>query len=291
MIEKGFSENRTVRVLGVGILIFGVSLLILGFALSYVDGFASGLVERAVARYGNFTGKFALNNFAEDRHLMDEVLAVRDGILPKVNVAIPLAFAFGCVFSLGGFCFLIFPGFFAGWLLRIRVLKRVGDEGSSLKVGDWVRCHKKALLASSAVLILSVSVGILVGKFSNPARLTPEKVAELERETARFCGLQRKYYASHKTLGTWEQLGYEASDSEFFQFEKAGRFGLRARNLEGWESCPDSSAWKVSFEVKGVFSKELKIYVSRPDNAACEALTPEFRKHVMEACGKSPSSE
>lgn len=288
MMGKGFSEDRTVRVLGVGILIFGAFLLILGFVLSGVDGFASGLVERAVMRYGNFTGKFALSNFAEDRELMDEILVVRDGILPKVNAAIPLAFAFGGILSLCGSCFLIFPGFFSEWLLRAHVLKRVGDEGASFKVGDWVRRHKKALIASSAALILVLFIGILIAIFSNPARHTPAMVAELEREAARFCGLQRKYYASHKALGTWEQLGYEAPDSDFFRFEKAGRFGLRARNLEKWESCPDSSAWKVSFEVTGIFSKELKIYVSRPDKAACESLTPEFRKHVMDASGKLP---
>ncbi len=281
---EGFSKKRTVRVLGIGVLVFGIVLIAMGFALNFADGFASKIVEQALARYGNFTGKIALNTFAEDRELMQIILTVRDELLPIVCGLIPCAFIFGFVlFSVGIFS-VLFPELAARGLLFAHILKLSSVEESPedfSNIRSFFRLHSKGVLIAVGVLASVLLGAFLIFRLTDSTRETPLKVAELEQEAFRFCQLQRDYFAKNKRLGSWERLGYAPSESEYFHFEKAGKFAWRAKNRDAWENCPDSNSWKVSFEVTGLFTKELKVYASRPNDKRCEILTPEFRKHVV----------
>ncbi len=281
---EGFSKKRTVRVLGIVALVFGIVLIAIGFALNFADGFASKIVEQALARYGNFTGKIALNTFAEDRELMQIILTVRDELLPIVGKLIPCAFVLGfALFSVGIFS-VLFPELAARGLLSAHVLKlsSTGESSEdSPNILQFFRLHSQGVFIAAGVSVGAILGIFLIFQMADPARKTPLKVAELEREASRFYQLQRDYFAKNKLLGSWEQLGYAPLKSEYFHFEKTGKFAWRARNRDTWENCPDSSSWKVSFEVTGLFTKELKVYTSRPNDKRCEVLTPEFRKNVL----------
>ncbi|MDY3922431.1 MAG: hypothetical protein SOZ02_09780 [Hallerella porci] len=255
----GFSKMRTVRVFGIGLVFLGIIFVSLGFVLNYADDFASQVVNLAMARYSNFTGKFALNNFAEDQQLMKILLSVKDDLLPFIQGTKPFVFFAGILFSLAGIFALIFPQPSSLGLLKLRILHLENEDAKPFHFSRKTLCILAGIFA-----LLFIVFGIV--KCSDPSRKTPEKIAELEREASQIEKLQREYFGRKKSLGTWEQIGYAPAESEYFLFEKRGKFAWQARNREKWESCPDSSIWKVSFEITGFFSKELKVYKSSPKN-------------------------
>ncbi|WP_308604398.1 hypothetical protein [uncultured Fibrobacter sp.] len=276
--EKGFSKIRTVRLLGIVALALAILFGVLFLALSYVDDFASQVVNLAMARYSNFTGKFALNNFEEDKRLMAILLSVKDELLPLVECLKPIAFVSASLFGVAALVFWIFPSWIAERLLRFRIL-RVAGEGSGNSISPFSLSKKTLVALATLVTVVLLSFFVLQ---RDPAKENLEKAAELERETARFVQLQRQFYQKNKKLGTWAQIGYEPAKSDDFLFEKRGKFAWQAKNRKSWEECPDSSVWKASFEMTGFFTKELKIYISAPKAANCAHLTPDFRQNVLQ---------
>ena len=280
--EKGFSKIRTVRLLGIMALALAILFGVLFFALSYVDDFASQVVNLAMARYSNFTGKFALNNFEEDKRLMAILLSAKDELLPLVECLPPIASVRASLFGVAALVFWIFPSWIAERLLRFRIL-RVAGEGSGNSMSPFSLSKKTLVALATLVTVVLLSFFVLQ---RDPAKENVEKAAELERETARFVQLQRQFYQKNKKLGTWAQIGYEPAKSDDFLFEKRGKFAWQAKNRKSWEECPDSSVWKASFEMTGFCTKELKIYISAPKAANCAHLTPDFRQNVLQRSAK-----
>ncbi|MBP5247745.1 MAG: hypothetical protein J6Z31_07800, partial [Fibrobacter sp.] len=242
-------------------------------------GYASHVVNLALARYNSFTGQIALSSFSEDQQLMAVVQSVKKDLLPLIATAKPWAFAFGILMAiLGGVCEAI-PKLVATALLKLHVLKPATGD-----LNEAPECFRRRLrilaIVVCAIALICLVMG-LIFHFNDPGRDTPSKVLELEKEASRYYSLQKAYFQKHQAIGTWVQIGYEAPTSENFVFEKQGKYSWRAKNISKWEECPDSSVWKVTFEVTGFFSKELKTYASRPNLEACESLTPEFRKNVL----------
>ena len=278
-LEEGLSKSRTIRVLGICILVLALVLVVLGFALDYAYGYASHVVDLALARYNNFTGKIALSSFAEDQQLMTVVQSVKKDLLPLIAIAKSWTFVFGTLLALLGGACEIFPKWMATALLKLHILKPA--NGELREMPEAFRRRLKILgIIVGAIAAISVAVGLVV-HFTDPNRDTPAKVQELEKEASRYYALQKAYFQKHQAIGTWKEIGYTAPVSENFAFEKQGKYSWRAKSLMPLEKCPEASVWKVTFEVTGFFSKELKTYASRPNSEACETLTPEYRKHVL----------
>lgn len=278
-VDEGFSKSRTIRFLGLNFLLLAAVFIVLGFVLDYAHGYASHIVDLALARYSSFTGQIALSSFSEDRQLMSVVQSVKKELLPLIATAKPFAFSISVLTALLGSACEVFPNYVAKALLKLHVLKPA--NGDLHELPESFRRRLKILsMAAGAVAVVAVAIGLVL-YFTDPNRDTPAKVQELEREAARFYSLQKAYFQKNKAIGTWAQIGYEALKSENFIFEKKGKYSWRAKNIQAWEECPEASSWRISFEVIGFFSKELKTYVARPDIEACEALTPEFRKNVV----------
>ena len=77
-LEKGFTPVRTVRVLFAVIALFGMFILFMERALGVVLVMAQQMLNLAFARYGNFTGRFAAQNFAEDKKLLSLLQQLKD---------------------------------------------------------------------------------------------------------------------------------------------------------------------------------------------------------------------
>jgi hypothetical protein len=277
--EEGFSKSRTVRVLGISFLLVGAVFIVLGCVLDYAHGYASHIVELALARYSNFTGQIALSSFSEDQQLMAVVQSVKTDFLPLMASVKPFVFVLGILMAVLGVACEVLPKPVGKGLLKLHILKPASGDSKELPEEFRKRLRLIAIVAG-AVIFVVVGIGIIL-HFTDPNRETPAKVTELEQEASRFYALQKAYFKKNNAIGTWEQIGYQAPTSEYFVYEKKGKYSWRAKNIQAWEKCPEASVWRVSFEVTGFFTKELKMYAARPDNKACEALTPEFRKNVL----------
>ena len=69
-MEKGLTPIRTARTISGVIALVGMLVLLIQRVLSGVLVMAHEMLSLAFARYGNFTGRFAANNFAEDKKLL-----------------------------------------------------------------------------------------------------------------------------------------------------------------------------------------------------------------------------
>lgn len=233
----------------------------------------------ATARYESVTGKIALNSFEEDKRLMQKVLVAKETLLPMLSASVPISAALGAAFFLAGIAFFLFPVRVASLLVKARLLKECSGEEREESLPKVSRKILYGILIALCVIAL-VAVGT---HFADPARKTPEKDLELEREASRFYRLERAYFAKTKRIGSWKQIGYEPKSSDYFVFKTSGSGTWIAENSEEWENCPAGSAWRVELEISGIFAKELKASIRQPKDSACKTLTPEFRKSVLNA--------
>ena len=273
----GLSPSRTLRVLGVGLLLAGIFCTALGIALCRVENFAVETVDMAVSRYGSFTGKIALNTFEEDKLLMQKILFAKDSLLPVLSVARPISFVVGVLAVFAGVASLLFPVGISAFLLKCRLLKEFSGEECVEKFPTIPRKFRVAIFAFLGFVLL-----VLCGfHFLDSSGKTPEKVLELEREASRFYHLERAYFLKTKKVGSWKQIGYEPSPSDYFVFKISGNGFWMAENKNSWENCPAGNLWKLGFDVSGIFDKKLNLRVRVPKDSNCVRLTPGFRNAVL----------
>ncbi len=277
--SQGLSKKRTGRLLGAGFIALGIFWIILCTILSRADGFATETVEMAAARYESVTGKIALNSFEEDRLLMEKVLVAKETLLPLLSASVPVSVALGTAFVLAGLAFFLLPVRMASLLVKWRFLKECSKEEREEK---FPKVSRK-ILCGILITLCVIAFFAIGAHFTDPARKTPEKIAQLEREASRFYRLESAYFAKTKKLGSWKQIGYEPESSDYFVFKTSGNGSWIAENAEPWEDCPAGNSWRVGLEISGIFTKGLKASVRPPKDSACKALTPEFRKSVLKA--------
>ncbi len=277
--SQGLSKKRTGRLLGAGFIALGIFWIILCTILSRADGFATETVEMAAARYESVTGKIALNSFEEDRLLMEKVLVAKETLLPLLSASVPVSVALGTAFVLAGLAFFLLPVRMASLLVKWRFLKECSKEEREEK---FPKVSRK-ILCGILITLCVIAFFAIGAHFTDPARKTPEKIAQLEREASRFYRLESAYFAKAKKLGSWKQIGYEPESSDYFVFKTSGNGSWIAENAEPWEDCPAGNSWRVGLEISGIFTKGLKASVRPPKDSACKALTPEFRKSVLKA--------
>ncbi len=279
-MEREFKEVRTVRAFAGAILFVGILLVTFAKIMGFMQNLAQNAVDLGLARYSNFTGRFAARNFAEDRQLLHFLNLLNDTLLPVAHVLVPLLIIVGLLVMGIGIFMWLYPQTGSQILIALKWLKLVPDPNATeFEVLAKNKTNAKSTLIFIGCLLLAVFFASFVMRScANDTGDTKEMVEEISQEASRYIELQKKYYDENKTLGSSQMIGYEASSSDYFDFQNQGIGFWRAVNKEKWEECPAGKKWRVQMKLEGLFEKKLKIFVSTPSDSLCAKLTPDFQQ-------------
>lgn len=280
----GFTQVRTVRTLSAVIAFMGMVLLLIQRVLAAVLVMAQDALGLAFARYNNFTGRFAAQNFAEDKKLLALLKDVQ-GIVPMAETAVTVLLVVSIVLLVVALIGLAFPKQFSHVLVALKLLKwETGDgscddgmAGALTKLGNVPL--KKLAVPGAIVVVVAVVVAVIVSCVGKAdAAVREVAIGEMQEQALGYIQAQRSYFASQKKIGGPKSLKLaESSQTEYFEYKVSGtRF--TATSLKDLGKCPAGSKWSVSASTKGFLTQELVLARTVPQNEACVELSPEFKK-------------
>ena len=127
---SGLTTTRTARFIATMFAVLGMFFLLVERALSSVLVLAQTGVDKGLARYNNFTGRFAAKNFADDRELLALLRDAKD-MLPMADTLLTLLFIAGILVLVIAVFGLAFPKQFVQILVALHLLKREEPNGES----------------------------------------------------------------------------------------------------------------------------------------------------------------
>ena len=283
---QGLTPVRTVRLLSSLVALVGMVFLLLERVLSAVLSMAKDGVALGLARYNNFTGQFAAQNFAQDKQLLNLLKEVQS-MLPMAESALTVLLIVAIVFIVIALVGLALPKQTVHVLVALKLLKwQTGDieeanPGTSLqdmlkKLGE-VPLKKLAIpFAAIVVVVLAVLVISSCQERAKTASISGA-LEEMQEQAAAYITAQKAYYAQKKNLGDAKALHMADSVStDGFDYKMKGtRFTAVSKVPLG--NCPAGSKWNVNAATKGFFEKELLFYRILPKDSACIKLTPGFK--------------
>lgn len=282
----GLTPVRTARLIAALVALTGMVFLFLERMLSAVLEMANEGVQLGLTRYDSFTGRMALQNFAEDRQLF-KMLQDAQGLLPSAESSLTVFLVIAIVLLAIAVVGLALPKFFVHILVAIKLLKwesdgyeEVGEETSFREILTNIgEIPLKKLAIPVAVIIVFVVgfAGIRSCQESAKLASVESAVEELEQHTLDYIKAQKAYFGRTKTVGGPKALQLpDTSSTDYFEYKITGaRFSAISRvPLEG---CPAGTKWSVYSESKGVFSKELALYRQPPKIPACINITPNYK--------------
>ena len=285
--QFGLTPVRTGRLLASQFALVGMVFLFIERALSAILVMAADAVKLGLARYNNFTGRFASQNFAEDKQLLGLLKEVQR-ILPTAETALTVFMVVSILFLVVAILGLAFPKQFVHILVALKLLKwETGEaapeeEGASLKetlarIGNIPL--KKIAVPCAVVLGLVIAVFAVRSCHETvKAASVSDSIAEMQQKAVQYMDAQKAFYATSKNIGNAAalQIPDSVSTSAFEYKVTGGRF--TAVSKVPLENCPAGSKWSVSASTKGFFEKELELYRAAPKDTACAKLTPDFKK-------------
>ena len=281
-MEKGLTPKRTARTISGIIALVGMLVLLIQRVLSGVLVMAHEMLTLAFARYGNFTGRFAANNFAEDKKLLS--------LLQQLKNFMPTAETMVMVLLVGSIVLLVvaavgfaLPKQFTHVLVAVKLLKWVPEGMSAQDAEPPMSPRAKKILAVVVGLVILIAFCVF-GIRSCTERfqaLTMQSVQEeLNAGTLEYIQLQRAYFNKKKAVGTAAQLGLDSIPSgSYFSF-KVRKNALVVESLADIEKCPAGSRWSVQASTSGFISKELKFFCLMPKNPECLKIAPDMKNLV-----------
>lgn len=283
---QGLTPVRTVRLLSSLVALVGMVFLLLERVLSAVLAMAKDGVGLGLARYNNFTGQFAAQNFAQDKQLLNLLKEVQS-MLPMAESALTVFLIVAIVFIVIALVGLALPKQTVHVLVALKLLKwQTGDieeanPGASLqdmlkKLGE-VPLKKLAIpFAAIVVVVLAVLVISSCQERAKTASISGA-LEEMQEQAAAYITAQKAYYAQKKNLGDAKALHMADSVStDWFDYKMKGtRFTAVSKVPLG--NCPAGTKWNVNAATKGFFEKELLFYRILPKDSACAKLTPGFK--------------
>lgn len=283
---QGLTPVRTARLIASLIALMGMVFLFLERALAAVLQMASEGVQLGLTRYDSFTGRMALQNFAEDRQLFKMLQDVQ-GLLPSVESALTVLLFIAIVLLAIAVVGLAFPRFFVHILVTLKLLKwetdgteEEGEETSFREIianiGE-IPLKKLAIPAAAIVVLVGGFAGIRSCLESAKLASVDSAVEDLEQHTLDYIKAQKAYFGRTKTVGGPKALQLpDTSSSDYFEYKVTGaRFTAISR--VPIENCPAGTKWSVYSEAKGVFTKELALYRQPPKVPACISITPNYK--------------
>ena len=284
--NTGLTPIRTARVISSLIALVGMVFLFLERMLSAVLEMASEGVQLGLTRYDSFTGRMALQNFAEDRQLFKMLQDVQE-LLPSAESALAVFMFIAILLLAIALVGLALPRLLIHILVAVKILRWESDgteeEGEETSFREILtnigEIPLKKLAIPFAVIIVLVGgfTGIRSCQESSKIASVESAVEDLEQHTLDYIKAQKAYFGKTKAVGGPKALQLaDTSSSDYFEYKVTGaRFTAISRvPIEG---CPAGTKWSVYSEAKGVFTKELALYRQPPKIPACINITPNFK--------------
>jgi hypothetical protein len=284
--NTGLTPVRTARLIASLIALVGMVFLFLERALAAVLQMASEGVQLGLTRYDSFTGRMALQNFAEDRQLFKMLQDVQ-GLLPSAESALTVLLFIAIVLLAIAVVGLALPMFFVHILVTLKLLKwetdGIEEEGEETSFREIIAnigeipLKKLAIPAAAIVVLVGGFAGIRSCQESAKLASVDSAVEDLEQHTLDYIKAQKAYFGRTKTVGGPKALQLpDTSSSDYFEYKVTGaRFTAISR--VPIENCPAGTKWSVYSEAKGVFTKELALYRQPPKVPACISITPNYK--------------
>lgn len=284
--NKGLTPIRTARVISSLIALVGMVFLFLERALAAVLEMATEGIQLGLTRYDSFTGRMALQNFAEDRQLF-KMLQDAQELLPSVDSVLTFILFIAILLLAIALVGLAMPKSFVHVLVAIKLLKwdgySVEENGEDVSFRELLNNIGEVPLKKLAIPVVTIIV--LVGGFAGirscqeSAKIANVEAAveDLEQHTLDYIKAQKAYFARAKKVGGPKALQLpDTSSTEFFEYKITGaRFSAFSRvPIEG---CPAGTKWSIYSEAKGVFTPDLALYRQPPKIPACINITPNYK--------------
>ena len=283
---NGLTPVRTARLIACVIALVGMVFLFIERALSAILVMAADAVKLGLARYNNFTGRFASQNFAEDKQLLGLLKEVQQ-ILPSAETALTVFMVISILFLVVAILGLTFPKQFVHILVALKLLKWETGEAAPEESGESLReviakvgniPLKK--IALPCVVVLGGVIAVFAVRSCHEtvkASSVSDSIEEMQQKAVEYIDAQKAFYAKSKVVGNAAalQIPDSLSTSAFDYKVTGGRF--TAVSKVPLENCPAGSKWSVSASTKGFFEKELVLYRSAPKDSACAKITPNFK--------------
>lgn len=281
-MEKGLTPIRTARTIATVIALVGMLVLLIQRVLSGVLVMAHEMLTLAFARYGNFTGRFAANNFAEDKKLLSLLQQLKD-FMPTAETLVTLLMVLSIVFLVVAALGFAFPKQFTHVLVAIKLLKWVPEGESAQEADAPMSLRTKKIITvvtGSVVLLVICSFGIHSCMEHFEARTMQLVREELDGGAVTYIQAQRTYFNKKRILGTASQLGLESMPSgKYFSFNVRNK-ALVIESLVDIEKCPAGSRWNIQAGTSGFISKEVKFFCLMPKNPECLKIAPDLKNLV-----------
>ncbi len=284
--NTGLTPVRTARVISALIALVGMVFLFLERALAAVLEMATEGVQLGLTRYDSFTGRMALQNFAEDRQLFQMLQDVQE-LLPSADAALTFFLFIAILLLAIALVGLAMPRLLVHVLVAIKLLRWESDgteeegEETSFReiltnIGE-IPLKKLAIPVAVIIVLVGGFAGIRSCQESAKIASVDSAVEDLEQHTLDYIKAQKAYFGRTKAVGGPKALQLaDTSSSDYFEYKITGaRFTAISRvPIEG---CPAGTKWSVYSEAKGVFTKELALYRQPPKIPACISITPNYK--------------
>ena len=283
---KGLTPIRTARLIASLFALMGMVFLLLERVLSAVLVMAADGVKLGLARYNNFTGRFASQNFAEDKKLLALLKEVQS-IIPSAETALTVLIVVTIVLFVIAVVGLALPKQFVHVLVALKLLKWESDEAVAEEPGESLRDVlarvgniplKKIAVPFGVVLAIAIAF-FAVSTFHEKVKAASvaDSIEEMQQKALQYMDAQKAYFAKNKVVGNANalQMADSLSTGSFEYRISGGRF--MATSKVPLENCPVGTKWSVSASTKGFFEKELVLYRSAPKDTSCAKFTPDFK--------------
>ena len=283
---QGLTPVRTVRLLSSLVALVGMVFLLIERLLSAVLTLAKDGVSLGLTRYDSFTGRMALQNFAEDRQLFKMLKDVQT-VFPTAEVALTVFLVVAIlllVIALVGFAL---PKQFVHVLVALKILKWKTDDAveepdavplkeTLAKIGNIPL--KKLAIPVAVIIAVVVGIAAIRGCHESVKMASMDSAVEdLLQHSLAYIEAQKAYFAKNKALGNAKALQLaDTSATDYFEY-KISSTRFTAVSRVPLEKCPAGTKWSVHSDTKGVFTKELALYRLPPKDSACIKLTPNFK--------------
>ena len=283
---NGLTAVRTGRLLASLMALVGMVFMFIERALSAILVMAADAVKLGLARYNNFTGRFAAQNFSEDKQLLTLLKDVQ-AILPPAETALTVFMVVSILFLVVAILGLAFPKQFVHILVALKLLKwaepsdteeeTAGSLKETLEKLGNIPLKKFAL--PCAVVLGSVLAVFAVRSCHETVQESnfADAIDEMTEQSLNYINAQKEYFAKNNLVGNAKALQlYDSSSTDVFEYRiTPSRF--TAVSKVQIATCPAGSKWSVSASAKGLFTKELALFRSAPKDTNCVKLTPEYR--------------
>ena len=283
---KGLTPVRTARLIASLFALMGMVFLLLERVLSAVLVMAADGVKLGLARYNNFTGRFASQNFAEDKKLLALLKEVQS-IIPSAETALTVLMVVAIVLFVIAVVGLALPKQFAHVLVALKLLKWESDEVAAEEPGESLRdvlARVGNIPLKKIAVPLGIVLAIVIAFFAVStchekvkSASVADSIEEMQQKALQYMDAQKAYFAKNKVVGNANalQMADSLSTGSFEYRISGGRF--MATSKVPLENCPVGTKWSVSASTKGFFEKELVLYRSAPKDTSCAKFTPNFK--------------